>query len=187
MSSYNQQNKAVSFKQKLFAGSLAGICGTSVVYPLDIIKTNLQTTRLPGSSSVIAATKNIALSIFRERGFTGFYKGFGACLVGIAPEKALKLAVNDSVKDYIQSLYKVPVKKFQVHEEIVAGSIAGFVQLIVTVPYEMVKIRLQMSKTTMTTGFQIVRELGPMGLYKGFTATFFRDVPFCFLFFVSLE
>ena len=100
-------------------------------------------------------------------------------------EKGIKLAVNDTMRDYFFT--KNQVRKIKVHEEIIAGSIAGFLQLIVTVPYEMVKIRLQMQgnvpENQRKNALGIIAELGPLKMYRGLTATMVRDVPFCVLFF----
>lgn len=44
---------------------------------------------------------------FRNEGLVGFYRGIGPQLVGVAPEKALKLLVNDMLRSYFS---KVPVQ-----------------------------------------------------------------------------
>ena len=126
-------------------------------------------------------------------------------MIGIAPEKAIKLAVNDGVRDYfeqknIQSFeadrargltHTNSFKPIQIHQEIAAGSLAGFLQLFVTVPYEAVKIQMQMVTKTVVDGVKVktdsawtvLKRMGPIGMYRGFTATLFRDVPFCVVFF----
>lgn len=108
-----------------------------------------------------------------------FLRGFSSCLIGIAPEKGIKLAVNDGARE-ILSIRNAG--RLTTSHEIMAGSVAGIIQLIVTVPYEMVKIRLQMAHKT-TTVLSVVKDLGFKGLYRGTVPTLFRDVPFCFIFF----
>jgi solute carrier family 25 (mitochondrial aspartate/glutamate transporter), member 12/13 len=163
----------------------AGVSGTSIVYPLDIIKTQLQTCPELRCLNAFSATITAASRIVSKSGMLGLYRGFQVCAVGIAPEKALKLAVNDFGRDYFASDGNV----IKVHEEIIAGSFAGLVQLSVTVPYELIKVRLQLQvnspKHLQHSAMNIVKSIGFTGLYRGFTATLFRDVPFCFLFFVS--
>jgi hypothetical protein len=36
-----------------------------------------------------------------EEGWRGFYRGLGACLCGVAPEKAVKLAVNEKLREHL--------------------------------------------------------------------------------------
>eukprot|EP01039_Chlorochromonas_danica_P004722 gene4722-5170_t len=166
--------KSLKLEHKLFVGASAGIFGTSLIYPLDMLKTKLQ-----------SATTRISIthfsSILRQAVQTGgLYRGFSACLVGIAPEKAIKLAVNDTIREE----FTRGLRPIRTWEEIVAGTTAGFLQLFVTVPYEGVKIRLQMSTDRAISAFSILRSLkSPLDVYRGFTATFCRDVPFCFLYF----
>lgn len=38
--------------------------------------------------------------IAREEGAAGFYRGITANLIGVTPEKAIKLAVNDGLREY---------------------------------------------------------------------------------------
>lgn len=164
----------IQLHQKLLVGASAGIFGTGIIYPLDIIKTQVQSSKqklnFDGLKALIGRVRSM-----------GLYRGFSACLVGIAPEKAIKLTVNDVVRDYCTDHGRQPIK---VHQEILAGSVAGFLQLFITVPYESVKIQLQMQQQGITrSGWEVIRGMGPIGMYRGFVATLVRDVPFCFMFF----
>jgi len=174
----------LTFSDRLAAGAAAGIVGSTIVYPVDIIKTTIQSSSSTGRTSIASATRNAARSIFASGGATGFYRGFGACLVGIIPEKSLKLAVNDASRDFLTAGQDAPI---QMHQEITAGVITGFLQLFVTVPYEAVKIRLQMQGmqpvAQQKSALKMLRSMGPTGMYRGFSATFMRDVPFCMIFF----
>lgn len=161
----------VTLPQKLFVGASAGVFGTSLIYPLDVLKTQIQ------SSSQRLTFRSLS-NMMTSVGSGGLYRGFSACLIGIAPEKALKLTVNDFMRDFFTM---GGGKSIQVHQEMIAGSMAGLIQLIVTVPYESVKIRLQMRGAN--TAMEAVRAMGAKGLYRGLTATFYRDVPFCLVFF----
>jgi hypothetical protein len=163
---------SVSLPQKLMVGASAGIFGQSLIYPIDVLKTKMQSApQRVTIGSVPALFSSIAKS-------GGLYRGFSACLIGIAPEKALKLTINDWTRDYFTGSGLKPI---QVYQEVISGSLAGFFQLAITVPYECVKIKMQMGEVA--TAGEAVKKLGAEGLYRGFTATFFRDVPFCFMFF----
>uniref|UniRef100_A0AAX7UJG2 EF-hand domain-containing protein n=1 Tax=Astatotilapia calliptera TaxID=8154 RepID=A0AAX7UJG2_ASTCA len=104
-------------------------------------------------------------------------------LLGVAPEKAIKLTVNDFVRGKTrQKDGTVPLAA-----EILAGGCAGGSQVIFTNPLEIVKIRLQVAGE-ITTGprvsaLSVIRDLGFFGLYKGSKACFLRDIPFSAIYF----
>jgi len=101
------------------------------------------------------------------------------------PEKAIKLAANETFREFFTSLNADG--KIKIYQEMLSGAGAGFCQVIATNPMELVKIRMQLEgnrpvaeqRSTVT----IVRELGLRGVYKGTMSTLLRDVPFSFLFF----
>ncbi|CCU81736.1 mitochondrial carrier protein [Blumeria hordei DH14] len=108
-------------------------------------------------------------------------------MVGVAPEKAIKLTVNDLVR----SLFSEKDRSIRLHHEIIAGASAGSCQVIFTNPLEIVKIRLQVQGEVAKTlesaprrsAMWIVRNLGLVGLYKGASACLLRDVPFSAIYF----
>jgi len=71
----------------------------------------------------------------------GLYRGLLPQLMGVAPEKAIKLTVNDLVRD------KLTDKKGNIPTwaEVLAGGCAGASQVVFTNPLEIVKIRLQVA------------------------------------------
>uniref|UniRef100_A0A8C2CWF7 Solute carrier family 25 member 12 n=1 Tax=Cyprinus carpio TaxID=7962 RepID=A0A8C2CWF7_CYPCA len=104
-------------------------------------------------------------------------------LIGVAPEKAIKLTVNDFVRDK----FTTKEDTIPLAAEILAGGCAGGSQVIFTNPLEIVKIRLQVAGE-ITTGprvsaLSVVRDLGFFGLYKGAKACFLRDIPFSAIYF----
>ena len=88
--------------------------------------------------------------ILKAEGYRGLYRGLFANLVGVTPEKAIKLAVNDFAREKL-SRGGDPAK-LPLHLEIVAGGSAGFCQVIATNPMEIVKIQMQMDSMGQTSG-----------------------------------
>ena len=69
--------------------------GATAVYPIDLVKTRLQNQR---STSFIGELmyKNswdCCKKVLRHEGFFGLYRGLLPQIVGVAPEKAIKLTV----------------------------------------------------------------------------------------------
>lgn len=70
----------------------------------------------------------------------GLYRGLLPQIIGVAPEKAIKLTMNDFIRD------KLSVDgRINFLSEILAGSCAGASQVVFTNPLEIVKIRLQVA------------------------------------------
>lgn len=70
--------------------------GATAVYPIDLVKTRLQNQRT-GSYVGELMYKNsfdCFKKVIRHEGFTGLYRGLAPQLVGVAPEKAIKLTVK---------------------------------------------------------------------------------------------
>uniref|UniRef100_A0AAR2L3X0 EF-hand domain-containing protein n=1 Tax=Pygocentrus nattereri TaxID=42514 RepID=A0AAR2L3X0_PYGNA len=167
-------------------GSVAGAVGATAVYPIDLVKTRMQNQRSSGSFVGELMYKNsfdCFKKVVRYEGFFGLYRGLVPQLLGVAPEKAIKLTVNDFVRGKaMQKDGTVPL-----HLEILAGGCAGGSQVIFTNPLEIVKIRLQVAGE-ITTGprvsaLSVIRDLGFFGLYKGAKACFLRDIPFSAIYF----
>lgn len=132
-----------------------------------------------------------------REGFLGLYGGLLPQLVGVAPEKAIKLAVNDLLRDMFTNQDKVTGQhSIYFPLEVLAGCGAGASQVVFTNPLEIVKIRLQVQGETAQflkgqgqpvppprTAVHIVQELGLVGLYRGASACFLRDIPFSGIYF----
>lgn len=166
---------------KLFmAGGMAGGIGVSTVYPIDLVKTRMQNQRSERKSS-LSCFKNI---ITRE-GVFGLYRGLRPQLLGVAPEKAIKLTVNDIMTSLYQDKNISPICEISLN--IISGSLAGLSQVVVTNPLEITKIRLQVHGELYPNNpvplFNVVKELGIRGLYKGSMACMMRDIPFSAIYF----
>uniref|UniRef100_A0AAQ5WYD5 EF-hand domain-containing protein n=1 Tax=Amphiprion ocellaris TaxID=80972 RepID=A0AAQ5WYD5_AMPOC len=82
-------------------GSVAGAVGATAVYPIDLVKTRMQNQRSSGSLVGELMYKNsfdCFKKVVRYEGFFGLYRGLVPQLLGVAPEKAIKLTVNDFVR-----------------------------------------------------------------------------------------
>lgn len=181
-----------------FLGSIAGCIGATVVYPIDLVKTRMQAQK---HKAVYQNSFDCFKKIIAKEGVKGLYSGLGAQLVGVAPEKAIKLTVND----LIRKIGTDENGKITMSWEILAGMCAGGCQVIFTNPLEIVKIRLQMQGNHQAvtaaaaanpipvsgaeiphkrlTAGKIIKQLGIKGLYKGASACLLRDVPFSAIYF----
>jgi solute carrier family 25 (mitochondrial aspartate/glutamate transporter), member 12/13 len=166
-------------------GSLAGATGAFAVYPIDLVKTRMQNQRSTSYVGELMYKNSFDCfkKVIRHEGVLGLYRGLLVQLLGVAPEKAIKLTVNDLIRDkFAQHLGEIPL-----YGEIIAGGAAGMCQVIFTNPMEIIKIRMQVAgeiKSGKTERLRsILKDLGFVGLYKGVRACLLRDIPFSAIYF----
>ncbi|XP_020710506.1 calcium-binding mitochondrial carrier protein Aralar1 isoform X4 [Athalia rosae] len=166
-------------------GSIGGAVGATAVYPVDLVKTRMQNQRTGSFIGELMYRNSIDCfkKVIRHEGVTGLYRGLVPQLMGVAPEKAIKLTVNDFVRDkFMDKNGNLPI-----FGEIISGACAGGSQVVFTNPLEIVKIRLQVAGEiaggSKVSALSVVKELGLFGLYKGARACLLRDVPFSAIYF----
>lgn len=109
-------------------GSIAGAFGAFMVYPIDLVKTRMQNQRsvLPGER-LYENSLDCARKVIRNEGFRGLYSGVLPQLVGVAPEKAIKLTVNDLVRGRFTDKQTNAIPLWA---ELFAGGSAGACQVV---------------------------------------------------------
>jgi len=157
----------------LCAGAIAGVIGVSLTFPLDFSKTRLQ----KQTTAEYRGIFDCLMKVYRAQGVKAWYNGMRANLIGIIPEKAIKLACNDQFRELLRDKKTGTVS---LGGELLAGAGAGFCQVVVTTPMEIVKIRGQLTGASIS---QVFADLGFFGLYRGYTPTLLRDVLFSVVFF----
>ncbi|KDQ63115.1 hypothetical protein JAAARDRAFT_168598 [Jaapia argillacea MUCL 33604] len=172
-------------------GGAAGAFGATIVYPIDLgnyLPLSMQNQRSTVVGQLLYKNSmDCVQKVFRNEGLRGFYRGLGPQLIGVAPEKAIKLTVNDLVRGRAMDPETGRIKLMW---ELIAGGTAGGCQVIFTNPLEIVKIRLQIQGEAAKAegavprgAAHIVRQLGLFGLYKGAGACLLRDIPFSAIYF----
>ncbi|EUC44613.1 hypothetical protein COCMIDRAFT_97796 [Bipolaris oryzae ATCC 44560] len=158
----------------LLAGGLSGTTVDLSLYPLDTLKTRLQ------SSSGFASSG----------GFTGIYRGVGSAIVGSAPGAALFFVTYDGVKRLSSPGKGKGEGEGQGEGALVhmaAASLGEVAACAVRVPTEVVKQRAQASQfpSSRSALMHILgqrRERGVLHvwreLYRGWGITIMREVPF---------
>ena len=169
-------------------GSLSGLLGAGFVYPVDLVKTRMMNqrvnTELLSKKHAYADTLDCFKKVLKYEGLHGLYRGLLLHLAYVAPEKAIKLATNDFVRDRILTVNHGHIS---IWGEMLAGAFAGMSNVIFSNPLEIVKIRLQVAGTYSTlyteSAITVFKKLGFSHLYKGATACMLRDVPFATIYF----
>jgi solute carrier family 25 S-adenosylmethionine transporter 26 len=159
-----QDSKTVGFPPtplwvSLVSGGVAGTFTDIAMFPLDTVKTRLQSG---------ATTSGI---------FRGLYQGLGPAAIASAPSAALFFGTYEFAKQY------VPETPMGHGQAAVAGEV---VSALFKVPFEVVKQRLQAaSHKAPENAWSVVRTVygreGVRGMYAGLGATLAREIPFGFI------
>merc|ERR1719281_563185 len=110
-------------------GSIAGATGATAVYPIDLVKTRMQNQRTGSYISELLYRNSFDCfkKVLRHEGVTGLYRGLIPQLMGVAPEKAIKLTMNDLARDKIRHFNDGHLPLWG---EVIAGGCGGASQVM---------------------------------------------------------
>ncbi|KAJ3793048.1 mitochondrial carrier domain-containing protein, partial [Lentinula aff. detonsa] len=126
---------------KAVVTALSASCiSTFAGYPLDSLKSRLQTTKTPIS------VPRLALTVYREEGISGFYRGLAIPLLTISFVRAASFTIYNSTKDYFKK------REWLARDSIVdvsiiggiSGAMSGALISVGSTPFELVKVRRQL-------------------------------------------
>ncbi|KAF8310282.1 S-adenosylmethionine transporter [Clavulina sp. PMI_390] len=152
-----------TFQQSLIAGAAAGTSVDLLFFPIDTLKTRLQS----------------AQGFLAAGGLRGVYKGIGSVVVGSAPGAAAFFVTYDTLKQVLPP----PISHPSPVNHVIAASAGECVACLIRVPTEIVKSRMQTSAYGSAVGSldafrRVVHDGGVAGLYRGFGITIMRELPF---------
>ncbi|XP_055323478.1 S-adenosylmethionine mitochondrial carrier protein homolog [Sitodiplosis mosellana] len=172
--SLEDANGKVSAKNYLYltsliSGGMAGLVVDVMLFPIDTIKTRLQSEK----------------RFWRAGGFRGIYNGLSPAAAGSVPSAALFFCTYESMKKLLAP-YAHGQQTHFVHMS--SAAIAEVVACLVRVPVEIAKQRRQVQSTQYrhVSASKILVQAYQTegifrGLYRGFGATILREIPFSFI------
>lgn len=160
----------------LIKGNVAGYIGAISVYPIDVVKSQMQLqANAPNQRRLYKNGLDCFRQILVQKGVKKLYAGSLIQIIGVGPEKAIKLFVNQ----------KMLTNDFH---PVLAGAAAGLCQVLVTNPIEIIKLQYQAHLEQKITIEKSLRMIGGVrNVYKGVTICAMRDVPFCAIYFPAYE
>jgi len=90
-------NSDIGAAGRLLAGGVAGGIAQTAIYPMDLIKTRLQTCASEGGRAPKLGT--LTKNIWIQEGPRAFYRGLLPSVIGMIPYAGIDLAVYDTLKD----------------------------------------------------------------------------------------
>ncbi|XP_010680220.2 protein MITOFERRINLIKE 1, chloroplastic [Beta vulgaris subsp. vulgaris] len=154
------------------AGGSAGAFTYVFLYPLETVKTKLQT---KGASQVYKNTLDAIVKTFETKGILGFYSGVSAVLVGSTFSSAVYFATCEFGKSLLSKFENYP----PVLIPPTAGLMGNVVSSAIMVPKELITQRMQAGAKgrSWEVLLGILERDGVLGLYAGYSATLLRNLP----------
>lgn len=162
------------------AGGLAGGISTGIIFPIDTLKTMIQT------NFRIDSAQQAVRDLFRG-GIRQAYAGVLPAVMGSVPSSALYFGTYESVKQILKERCNSTISRPFQH--MIAASSGNIASSVVFVPKEVIKQQLQAFQTgsiPWTSGkpinainvcSEIIRKRGLKGFYPSYRATLARNIP----------
>eukprot|EP00594_Rhizosolenia_setigera_P001031 CAMPEP_0178944064 /NCGR_PEP_ID=MMETSP0789-20121207/2936_1 /TAXON_ID=3005 /ORGANISM="Rhizosolenia setigera, Strain CCMP 1694" /LENGTH=322 /DNA_ID=CAMNT_0020623731 /DNA_START=281 /DNA_END=1248 /DNA_ORIENTATION=+ len=185
-------------KPALLSGGVAGTLASCITNPLEVIKTQLQSTSTSvfsqgGMSSSSGKPLAVARKIIEEDGIAGFWRGMPPTLVGIIPARSAYFYAYEKTKRFLaSSACPIKLEEGGTYNALIAGLAAGVAGNTLTNPIWLVKTRMQLladntAGQTAYTGYRdairtIYHQEGIAGFYKGIFASYWGCTEGCIQF-----
>uniref|UniRef100_A0A1J3E0N0 S-adenosylmethionine mitochondrial carrier protein n=1 Tax=Noccaea caerulescens TaxID=107243 RepID=A0A1J3E0N0_NOCCA len=156
--------------------SIASFCstllGTAVRIPCEVLKQRLQAGMFNNVGEAIVGT-------WQQDGPRGFFRGTGATLCREVPLYVVGMGLYaESKKMVAQALGR----ELEAWETIAVGAVSGGIAAVVTTPFDVMKTRMMTATpgrpiSMSMVAISILRNEGPLGLFKGAVPRFFWVAP----------
>ncbi|KAJ0699644.1 putative mitochondrial carrier protein [Helianthus annuus] len=162
------------------AGALSGAAAKTVTAPLDRIKLIMQTHGLRvGQESAKKAIgfMQAFVSVGKQEGIKGYWKGNFAQVVRVLPYSAVQLFAYDTYK----RLFRGTDSELSLIGRLAAGACAGMTSTFVTYPLDVLRLRLAVDPgyQTMTDVFvKMLKEEGLGSFYRGLGPSLIGIAPY---------
>lgn len=156
--------------------SLASFCstilGTAVRIPCEVLKQRLQAGIFDNVGEAIVGT-------MKKDGIKGFFRGTGATLCREVPFYVAGMCLYAEAKKGAQHVLNRDLEPW---ETIAVGALSGGLAAVVTTPFDVMKTRMMTAPPGTPVSmqlivFSILRNEGPLGLFKGAIPRFFWIAP----------
>jgi len=163
-------------------GALAGATATVGTYPLDLFRTRLAVQR---NNEIYESLTHATRVVVQREGFVGLYRGMWPTLIGVVPYMATQFAVYETLVAAVFEQKRLsgrlsPKKDIANHERLAIGFVAGVLSKLLTLPFDVVKKRVQVDgfdhnlvekPRGLLAPFRLARTIveqeGVRGLYRG--------------------
>mmetsp|Transcript_12014 Transcript_12014/g.21436 ORF Transcript_12014/g.21436 Transcript_12014/m.21436 type:complete len:277 (-) Transcript_12014:202-1032(-) len=172
---YGADKPDAPFLLKFSAGSTAGVVGSVLGNPFDVLKT-LQMT----SKAKVQPLTTVVSDVFKERGIAGFYRGLQANMLRACVLNGTKMACYDQIKGYVVSA--TGWHRSDLRTQFASATGAGFMMTVTVSPFDRMRTLLMNQQNKVYSGFfdclvKTVQKEGPLSLWRGFFPIWSRFAP----------
>lgn len=180
----------------LTSGIVARATISSLVSPLELVRTNLQSTPInPGVPHTLRSTLRLIGSMVQQSGFRALWSGLGPTLWRDVPFSGLYWAGYDISKRKLKSW--THDGKDQTWIAFVSGAGSGITAALITHPFDVMKTRRQaivmaplenrVAFGSLGAGLEVVRIEGAAALFAGVFPRLVKIAPACGIMIASFE
>uniref|UniRef100_A0A164W3N3 EF-hand domain-containing protein n=1 Tax=Daucus carota subsp. sativus TaxID=79200 RepID=A0A164W3N3_DAUCS len=167
---------------RLVAGGLAGAVAQTAIYPMDLVKTRLQTHVC--ESGKVPSLGKLSKDIFVQEGPRAFYRGLVPSLLGIIPYAGIDLAIYETLKD-MSKTYIVTDGEPGAFVQLGCGTISGALGATCVYPLQVIRTRMQAQHSNADAAYSGMSDVfkrtlqheGLRGFYKGLFPNLLKVVP----------
>ncbi|CAH1374833.1 hypothetical protein MTP99_016184 [Tenebrio molitor] len=167
------------------AGAIAGVMEHCVMYPLDSVKTRMQSLTTTGREGIVETF----LRMVRHEGVFRPVRGMSAMVVGAGPSHALYFSSYEYLKNAM--IKSTTTSRYHTAIYGASGCISTLLHDGIMNPAEVVKQRMQMVnspyKSAVTCVVNIYRLEGLRAFYRSYTTQLTMNVPFQSIHFMVYE
>ncbi|XP_048836115.1 mitoferrin-1 [Brienomyrus brachyistius] len=185
---YESLPPTASLSTQMTAGAVAGILEHTVMYPVDSVKTRMQSLQ-PDPKAQYRSVYEALHRIIRTEGLLRPFRGLNITMLGAGPAHALYFACYERVKHILSDVIQNGGNSHLANG--VAGSVATVLHDAVMNPAEVVKQRMQMYNSPYRGLLDCVRSVkraeGMAAFYRSYSTQLAMNVPFQAVHFVTYE
>lgn len=178
----------VSVATHMTAGAVAGILEHTVMYPVDSVKTRMQSLQ-PDPKAEYRSVYEALKRIIRTEGFFRPLRGLNITMMGAGPAHALYFACYERVKRSLSDVIQSGGNSHLANG--VAGSVATVLHDAVMNPAEVIKQRMQMYNSPYRGLMDCVRTVtrteGVGAFYRSYSTQLTMNIPFQAVHFITYE
>ena len=171
----------------LISGAIARIWACSIVSPLELIRTKMQSQKM----AFIQVRQALSVTL-KSEGVRGLWKGYTATLLRDVPFSAIYWGVYETLRP----------KEFNFQQNFISGAVSGTIASTITLPMDVIKTRLQIelgeklvkgngknnnTLKSISIAKEIVKSDGVKGLFAGLTPRLVKVAPACAIMITSYE
>uniref|UniRef100_A0A0D9YNW4 EF-hand domain-containing protein n=2 Tax=Oryza TaxID=4527 RepID=A0A0D9YNW4_9ORYZ len=182
MKSKGENKSDIGTSGRLMAGGLAGAVAQTAIYPIDLVKTRLQT--FACGSGKIPSLGALSRDIWMQEGPRAFYRGLVPSLLGMVPYAGIDLTVYETLKE-MSKTYVLKDSDPGPLVQLGCGTVSGALGATCVYPLQVIRTRLQAQRANSEAAYRGMSDVfwktlqheGISGFYKGLVPNLLKVVP----------